>query len=235
MRYSFFFVFLSSLFMISVGAEEAKAPPSADALLARVRHATTMTKDQMMKGVIRKNKTKVPFGIQLAKGNICFNFSPDGTQWQTFDLKFKEAGQELYTVENGKAIRFSPSRYGESLAGTDVTFEDLSLRFLYWPQGTILPHDHTAFIKGRKCYIVDVPNPVLGSGSYAWIRAWIDVEMGALWQIDAFDAQGKHLKRFSITSVQKTDESWFFKQMRIEVRDKDNPKKTIAVNYIELD
>ena len=213
--------------------EETKL--SADEILARVRQARKLAKDQKVEGFMRKNSTKVPFGMEMKQGNICFNFSPDGQNWKTFDLKFKENGQELLGYDaQGKVQKFNPSTYSEKIADTDISFDDLSMRFLYWQQGRVLPQDRTSFIKGRKCHVLDLPNPDPSLGEYAFIRAWIDCEMGALWQIDAFDAKGTHLKRFSITSVTKTDEAWFFKQMRIELRDPQNPKKTRSVNYIEL-
>lgn len=217
----------------SFSAEEK--PPTADELLAGVRYSTAYQKNQKVNGHLRKKSEKIPFGIEIKDGNIFFNYALDGSQWTTFELKFKEKGQELYTYENGKSKKFETNRYGERIGNTDISFEDLSFRFLYWPNGKILPHDHTAFIKGRRCYIVDVPNPNPKSGQYAFIRVWIDTEQNVLWQIDAFNAEGKHLKRFSITSVMKTDNSWFFKQMRIETRDPNNPKKTTGVNYIEME
>lgn len=209
--------------------------PTADELLAGARYAATMQKNQKINGTLRKKSDKIPFGIELKDGDIFFNYSVDGSDWRTFQLKFKEAGQELYTYEAGKSKKFESKRYGERIGNTDVTFEDLSFRFLYWPKGQVLPQDRTSFVKGRKCYVVNLPNPKPGDGEYAWIRVWIDAENGAMWQIDAFNADGKLLKRFAITSVMKSKDTWFFKQMRVETRDPNNQQKVLAVNYIELE
>lgn len=224
---AFAFLFFSPVF----AAKEKQ--PDADLLLARVRYSTTLQKDQKYEGTLTKKKTKLPFGIELKQGSIYFSYSDDNKNWKTFELRFKEKGQELYTYENGKKVKFNAKRYSETIGGTDVTLEDLSLRFLYWPHGTIRPQSHANTVKGRDCYIVDIPNPSPGSGAYASIRTWIDKENGALWQIDAFDALGKHLKRFTITSVQQKGDTWFLKQMKIDVK---NPEtgKVIASNYIFL-
>ncbi len=230
-----FFTAFACCLAASALADDPRQDMTADRLLAGVRYATANQKDLSINGRVRKNSTKVPFGIHLKDGNIYFSYSQDGSKWDTFELRFKQKAQELYTYENGKPKKFTSKRYGETIPGTDITFEDLSLRFLYWPNGQILPQDHTSFIKGRKCYVVNLPNPAPGNGAYAWIRAWIDEESGALMQIDAFDEKGRHLKRFTITSVMKTQDTWFFKQMRIERRNPDNPKKVLGVDYIELD
>lgn len=52
----------------------------------------------------------------------------------------------------------------------------------------------------------------------------------------ALTAAGKLAKRFMIDSVMKLkDGSWFFKRMKVEVRDPSNPRRTVSVSYIDMD
>ena len=89
---------------------------------------------------------------------------------------------------------------------------------------------------GRDCWIVQIPNPNSGVGQYAWVRVWIDKENGAMWQVDGIDRRGELAKRFMIDSVMKLkDGSWFFKRMKVEVRDPSNPRRTVSVSYIDMD
>lgn len=82
---------------------------------------------------------------------------------------------------------------------------------------------------------MEASNPKPGVGQFAWVRVWVDKENGTAWQIDGYNADGKLKKRFSITSVQKlADGTWFFKQMKLEVRNPNNPSRTIALDYIEM-
>ena len=54
--------------------------------------------------------------------------------------------------------------------------------------------------------------------------------------MDGFGRDGKLKKRFTITSIQKlSDGAWFFKQMKMEVRDPQNDQRTIALDYLEMD
>ena len=84
--------------------------------------------------------------------------------------------------------------------------------------------------------MIEVPNPTPSVGQYAWVRVWVDKENGTSWQIDGYGRDGKLKKRFTITSVQKlSDGSWFFKQMKLEVLNPQDPNRTIALNYLEMD
>ncbi len=51
---------------------------------------------------------------------------------------------------------------------------------------------------------------------YSSVNLWVDKESGALLQADAYDWQGKPIKRFEVISGQKIEGKWYLKQMRIE-------------------
>ena len=51
-----------------------------------------------------------------------------------------------------------------------------------------------------------------------------------------YGADGKLKKRFTITSVQRLDDGrWFFKQMKLEVRDPKDPSRNISINYMDME
>lgn len=218
------------------GADAATtSAPDPTALLKAVRQSATLQKNKDLKGRIRKRGLKIPFSISLRGELMCFQYKPSDT-WERFDLKFREKGQEILSQQNGKMLSLPTSQYVTPIAGTDVTYEDLSMRFLYWQNGTILPEDSSSVVKGRSCWVIQLKNPNPKVGQYAWVRVWIDKENGAMWQIDGIDGRGELSKRFMLTSVMKLkDGNWFFKQMKIEVRDPANSRNTTAVDYIEMD
>lgn len=216
-------------------AQEEVVEPSADELLACMREMTVSQGNKDVAGRIRKGKLKIPFSLSVRGETLAFQYK-EGDIWKRFDVRIKEKQADLIRVEDGKAVVMSPSKYTEKIAGTDVCYEDLSLRFLYWQGGEIMDAGDDARIKGRDCYVVQVPNPNPKVGQFAWVRMWVDKENGTTWQIDGYGADGKLKKRFSITSVQKlSDGSWFFKQMKLEVRNPQNPDRTIALDYLEMD
>ncbi len=210
-------------------------PDNADALLREMRTALTSQGSRDVLGTIRKGATRVPFSLSARGDTIAFQYKR-GNAWERFDVHIGSKEARLMLVNNGKAIVMSPANYAQNIAGTDVTYEDLSLRFLYWKGGRILPDSADSRIKGRDCFIVQASNPSPGTGQFATVRMWIDKENGTVWQIDGYGADGKLRKRFSITSIQRlSDGSWFFKQMKIEVRNPQNDRRTIALNYLEMD
>ncbi len=210
--------------------------PSADDILAGMRNMTVSQGSRDVAGTIRKKKTKVPFSLSSRGDTIVYQYKEDGA-WKRFDVRLNSRSAALFLVKSGnKAEELAAAKYSRPIAGTDVCYEDLSLRFLYWKGGRVIEDTADSRIKGRDCYIVEVPNPNPGVGQYAWVRLWVDKENGTSWQIDGYGADGKLKKRFTITSVQKlSDGSWFFKQMKLEVRNPENPNRTIALDYLEMD
>ena len=220
------------LLIVSVGNA---APGEADELLREMRTALTSQGSRDVLGSIRKGSTRVPFSLSARGDTIAFQYK-QGDAWKRFDVHIGSKEVRLMLVNNGKAVVMSPANYSQNIAGTDVTYEDLSLRFLYWKGGTILPDSADSRIKGRDCFIVQAANPSPGVGQFATVRMWIDKENGTVWQVDGYGADGKLRKRFSITSVQRlSDGSWFFKQMKMEVRNPKNDRRTIALDYLEMD
>ncbi len=209
--------------------------PSADDILAVMRETTTSQGERDVAGTIRKQRTKIPFSLSSRGDTIVYQYKL-GEAWQRFDVRLKSKSAELCLVKDNKAQVIAPSQYAQPIAGTDVCYEDLAMRFLYWKGGRVLEDGADSRVKGRDCYIVEVRNPEPKVGQYAWVKLWVDKENGTAWQIDGYGADGKLKKRFTITSVQKlSDGTWFFKQMKLEVRNPKDPDRTIALNYLEMD
>lgn len=216
-------------------AYAAPQPNSADELLRSMREMMVSQGNRDVMGTIRKGSLKVPFSLSARGDTIAFQYKHDGA-WKRFDVHIGSSKADLLQVNQGKAVVMNPASYAQPIAGTDVTYEDLSLRFLYWKGGTILPDSSESRIKGRDCYIVQVANPSLGTGQFATVRMWIDKENGTVWQVDGYGRDGKLKKRFTITSIQRlSDGTWFFKQMKMEVRNPDNERRTIALDYLEME
>lgn len=209
--------------------------PAADDILAAMRDMTVSQGEKDVMGSIRRGRDKVPFSLSARGDTIAFQYK-QGNEWKRFDVRIRERNVDLYLVDGKSAKQMAPSSYTQCIAGTDVCYEDLSLRFLYWKGGKVTQNTADSRIKGRDCYIVEVPNPNPAIGQFAWVRVWVDKENGTSWQIDGYDRDGKLRKRFTITSVQKlSDGSWFFKQMKLEVRNPENPSRTLSLNYLEMD
>ncbi|MBQ3524886.1 MAG: outer membrane lipoprotein-sorting protein [Akkermansia sp.] len=216
--------------MSPVGAEEI----TADGLLSAMRDMTVSQGNKDVMGSIRKGRNKIPFSLSARGETIVFQYK-QGNAWNRFDVRINARNVDLIRVVKGKAEVLAPANYTTPIAGTDVCYEDLSLRFLYWKGGKIINDSANSRVKGRDCYIVEVANPNPRIGQFGWVRMWVDKENGTTWQIDGHGLDGKLKKRFTITSVQKLDDgSWFFKQMKLEVKDPKNPSTNLSINYMEM-
>lgn len=113
-----------------------EASPDAGQLLKRVRQGATLQENKDIKGQIRKRSVKIPFSMSLRGNLIAFQYQLNNV-WNRFDLKFKDRGQEILSWKDGKAGVLPVAQYAVPIAGTDVTYEDLSMRYLYWPQAKL--------------------------------------------------------------------------------------------------
>lgn len=182
--------------------------PSAQEILASVR----MQEGQQqidLQGQLRENERLVPFRLIQTGPIIRYTFSnPE----EILQLRLEEDGSRLDIVTDTGTQKLAASKLDEKIRGTDVTYEDLSLKFLYWPDARVLGAEN---VRTRNCWKLQLHAPPHES-QYANIFLWIDKNSGALMRMEGYDASGQIVKRFEVVSAQKIDNHWFLKQMRIE-------------------
>ena len=113
--------------------------------------------------------------------------------------------------------------------GTAVTYEDLALKFLYWPNARVTGENSISL---RNCWKLELKAPNRQS-QYSNVWLWVDKEGGALMKLEGYDWNGKLAKRFTVVSGQKIEDRWFLKQMRIEEFDPATGKQR-ARTYLEI-
>ncbi|MCX7591341.1 MAG: outer membrane lipoprotein-sorting protein, partial [Kiritimatiellae bacterium] len=111
---------------------------------------------------------------------------------------------------------------------SDFSWMDLSLSFLWWPEGTVIG---TGEIRGRNCHLVELKNPdgsitadpsraekpsSRGSVSYAKVILWIDRQFPMLLQAEGYDREGRLVRKLWIKSLKKVDERWMVKDMEVQ-------------------
>ena len=198
-------LYLSIALVTVVRGEPA---PSAQEILASVRMQETQQQIDLQ-GQLRENEKLIPFRLIQTGPIIRYTFSnPE----EILQLRLEENGSRLDNVTDSGTTKFSASRLDEKIRGTGVTYEDLSLKFLYWPDARVLGAEN---VRTRNCWKLQLHAPPHES-QYANIFLWIDKNSGALMRMEGYDASGQIVKRFEVVSAQKIDNRWFLKQMRIE-------------------
>lgn len=207
------------------------AAETADEMISRVRKGVIASPNRDYDGTISKRGVKpVPYKMSTRDNLIIFQYSAEGAS-ERFDMRYKDTNLQISVYRNGKKTDLPLKDYANAIGGTDVSYEDLSMRFLYWKGGVFEKNER---VKGRECRVVQLKNPNPKTGGYAWVRVWVGVDDGAIWRIDGYDANGELVKRFILNSVTKLDDgSWFFKEMKLEVL---NPatRKVVATSSIKL-
>jgi hypothetical protein len=201
--------------------EEPK--PDAAALVREVRLSQAEHSYELT-GQLEKGRDKVPLKISKQLGTISFHFTEPA---QIISLTLKDNRFELTEQGPGqKPKELEQKRYGEKIGGTDVTYEDISQRFLYWSNPRLLGDEKLRITVLRDTWVVRLDNP-RRLGPYGVVKIWIDKESKALLQVEGFDWNGSKVKRVEVIKAQKDKVSglWLQETMRIETIDQQGKSK----------
>lgn len=209
--------------------------PNAQAILERARLATSLQHADL-DGAIRKDNQRVPVKLFLKGENIQFQITGVGI----FHLRLTEKGAQLFDIQpDGRTSVFPAAKLSQPIAGTDLTYEDLSMRFFYWPNPVF---EGVEKVGGQDCFRLRVVNPG-DEGSYAIINVWVHTKAGAFMKVSGYDRQGRPLKTFQVRDLQAVGGGEYtLKSMSVETIDPasarilgrsyldfDNPRRTRAL------
>jgi len=126
--------------------------------------------------------------------------SPDGTV------------QSTLLGADGQSLTNAPPPLSASIAGTDITWLDATLSFLWWPDVTLAGTDE---FRGDLCDLVlaKPPSPMEGCSA---MRLWIDRKRGFLRQAEQLDEKGKVVRSMWVSSVGKINDRWMIRNMEIQ-------------------
>jgi hypothetical protein len=201
------------------------APPSAKEILNSVRMLESRQQIDL-DGQLREDEKVIPFHLTQTGPLIRYSFvDPD----EVLQLRLGDNGSRLDLVTDTGAEKFPAAKLKEKVRDTGITYEDLTLEFLYWENARVLG-DET--IRTRSCWKLQVVTADRSS-QYWNVVIWVDKASGALMRMDGYDWDGKVAKRFEVVSAQKIDNRWFLKQMRVEEM-QPGTNKVRARTYLEI-
>ena len=213
------------LFIVLPGLASAQNDPNA--ILDQIRSAQAQI-DRALSGRLRpENGDAVPFRLQLKGTEFIYTFSNPP---ETIRLQLTDNGSVLTDQKSGGQQVISGSKLTEPVRGTDITYEDLSLRFIYWRNAKF---EGEQTVRTITCSIVLVQTDNRSS-EYGTVRLWIAKDRGALIKAEGYNWQGKPVKRFEVISGQQIEGKTIFKQIRIEKLDPQTGK-VLSRTYLELD
>jgi hypothetical protein len=198
---------LAFLAILMISQPAARADKQAAEILSGIRLADI---SRELDGRLRKQDgTIIPFRLRAGGDELIFSFT-DPTEVLKLTLNDNGSNLTLQTGDRERSI--SGTRLNDSVRGTDITYQDLALRFLYWKNSRI---EGEQTVRTFSCWMILLQqnNPNI---AYASVRVWVAKQSGAMLRAEAFDAQSRLVKKFEVISGQKIEGKWFLKQMRIE-------------------
>lgn len=201
----------------------AETSPDPQELLQVARLAST-SQQVKVRGQLRSGGHLSPFQLEVNHGRLRFAFQQPE---RVFVVKL---GDEESGVFDAKGRRLLKGMNEPVTPEAEVTVEDLSLGFLYWPDARLLGREN---VRSRPAWKIEL-RPQRGGTEFAVVRLWLDVESGALLRIEGFDGGGRLARRFEVVSGQRIDGQWMLKQMRIEKFTPDNPTRPVVRSYLEI-
>ncbi|MFT5904547.1 MAG: hypothetical protein ACI9E1_000131 [Cryomorphaceae bacterium] len=203
----------------------AHADAAAEKVLRGARFAATL-QNQDLRGHMKKDGSKTPVTLFLRGENIQFQYKVGKTD-KRFHMRLLPNQFDLLEIVGGKTRKFNDLKLAEKINKTDLSFEDLSMRFLYWQKSSIEGEEK---ISGQKCHRVRLENPDK-TGDYRYVYVWVHQKYGSLMRVVGYDAAGGPLKRFQVTDLMKVGKEYTLKRMRV---DSLHDNKVTGTTYLEF-
>jgi hypothetical protein len=202
-------VFLSALLLTvhAMAQEKAAAGKTAEQIVQDVHMSRAFRNDEL-KGELTKSGKSVPFTVKFQDTLIHFSFD-NPKQIIRLDITDKSYRLREVTANSNKEV--PAAQYSTGIRGTDLTYDDISFRYLYWPKKQLIGDE---FIRTRKCHVVDLYNPAR-LGEYYMVRIFVDKESGGLVRMQAYDWNGKLIKSCTATGVMKIKGATVLKSMDV--------------------
>jgi len=213
---------LGAISLFGTSAIHADEPDAGEILkTARIANRNIQ---QSLKAQLRIKDRKDPFILSLDRGTLSYRFENPP---QTFVVQLGENSAQL-TEGHGKTI--TAKRFDEKLRSTDLTLEDISLRFLYWPDATVVGSE---LFRSQMCWKLEL-KPATTPSQYKRMEAWIQKDSGALLKAIGYGDTDKPAIQFRVISARKLkDDTWMLKQMSIE-RMENGKLKDSTPTYLEI-
>ncbi len=208
---------LLALWLLASLPASAQAP-DAKAILEGARMSATLTKlEKGLSGHLRKGNQKTPVTLFLMGKDIQFQFTEKDQPLRIFHMRIGDEAFNLFEIIDGKTVRFPADKIVAPIAGTDLTYEDLALRFFYWPGPRLEGEEQ---VGGQPCYKIRIDKPKGAAGRYEVVYVWVHTKFGAFMKIRGHDQNGGLVKEFQVEDImQIAKDTWTLRKMQVATHD----------------
>ncbi len=206
---------------------------SSDLTASDILHAVRegqASRHETLDGQLRNDADGKTFPFRLVADGPSVRYEFPGPPPTVVQVQYNDENSELrQSSGSGAAQRLTSANFDQRVLGTDLTFEDMALRFVYWSRAALVGEDQVKTLSAYKLRL-DAPSK---RTQYAFVLLWIGKDNGPLLKAEGYDSQGRVIKRFEVVSGQKVEGKWYLKQMRIERVDP-GTGKVASRTYLEI-
>ncbi len=186
-------ILLASLLFSCIA--RAEDTPTAEQIIGGAKMMAVLQQADL-EGTMSRGGEKVPVALFLRNQDIQFQYWQNHS-WQKFHLRMSNDLCELFEMINDKQAKFPVARLATPIAGMDLSYEDLAMRFFYWNNPVLEGAERVGV---HNCWKIRLNNPGQG-GAYQVMYVWVHQKYGAFMKIEGFNRQGQILKRFEVIEV----------------------------------
>jgi hypothetical protein len=209
-------------------AAGASEQPDAAAILREVRKGQAAI-NQTLSGKLRMGSRSIPYRMSMEGPSIRFEFpSSAGDEPRSASLKFGEKDVTLQV--QSAAGKLKNPVFEDELFEMGVTYEDLAMRFLYWPKAVIEGEERMLLVS--KCWKIRILRPPGSRSLYKEVLVWVSQSNGAFLKSEAYGDDGALLRRMTVRSLQSIGQGTTLRQLRVE---SPSQKPMQSPTYLDVD
>lgn len=194
-----------SLCVLALMAALARLSPSASA--AQAQAANVVPEGATAAELVEICRRTIPADIEVEGRLILRNRRGMVQAEYSYRMVRKAGGTDLKVFgKDGAEMEFS--REGRIL-GTDVTWSDITLDYLWWNDFAFDKERESESVHGQKCLVI-----LMRSGERL-VRVWVDRKTGALMQAEEFRGE-KSVRRLWGTRIKKFGDRWAPNVLEVE-------------------
>lgn len=185
------------------------------ALIASLLIATNATPREL----VARCRAMIPANVEISGRLVLRNRR--GVVKAEHGYRIERANGKTSLTADGKALSAPAGSSGEAILGTDVTWSDLTLDYLWWDDVAFDAEREGETVHGQVCAVV-----VLRKGDRS-VRAWIDRKTGCLMQAEEFSGD-RRIRRLWGARLKKFGERWMANVMEVETEGSGHRTKIIV-------
>lgn len=155
--------------------------------------------------VISTCRSMLPAEVEL-KGRIVLR-NRRGIVQKEYAYDYVRKSEKTTLMVDGK--EFTPASAADPILGTDITWSDITLDYLWWDEFSYDNEREGESVHGQVCSVIVMKK------DDRTVRVWVDRKTGALMQAEEIK-DGNAVRRLWGTRIKKFGERWMANVMEVE-------------------